>query len=182
VDIYRFETLTRAIASGSSRRTVLGLALGGLLTAIAMPDADGERRNRRRKNKNKKPAFNEFGCVNVGGKCRGNDGLCCSGICLGKKPKKGKRDKSRCAAHNVGSCQAEQDSCAASQVSCGVDAFCFRTTGKASFCGGPGGGCVDCKTDKDCEAFFAPGSACVVCDSCGPAQRTLCNEPANIST
>ena len=48
------------------------------------------------KKKNKKPKNNAFGCLNVGQACNGKNDKCCSGICDGKKPKKGKKDKSKC--------------------------------------------------------------------------------------
>ena len=93
-----------------------------------------------------------------------NDTHCCSGICEGKKPKKGKKDKSRCAAHHTGGCLPGQDSCNSGSESfpCGTNAACFQTTGKAGFCSATAGNCFDCTKDTDCE-FFGAGSACVIC-------------------
>jgi hypothetical protein len=45
------------------------------------------------KMKRKKLKHNQFGCVEVGNACRGNCANCCSGICQGKKPKKGRKTK-----------------------------------------------------------------------------------------
>jgi hypothetical protein len=42
---------------------------------------------------------------------RGKSGLCCSGIYEGKKQKQGKKDTSRCVAHDSGACQAGEDVC-----------------------------------------------------------------------
>ena len=73
---------------------------------------------KQRKQHRQKLKRNAFGCVNVGGKCRGKDGNCCSGICDGKKPKKGKKDTSRCAGHDASTCLAGQDTCAGTFFPC----------------------------------------------------------------
>jgi hypothetical protein len=126
----------------------------------------------------KKPQLNAFGCLNVGQKCRGNNGLCCSGICQGKKPKQGKKDKSQCVAHDTGECQAEQDSCLAEEeIRCGTanGGACVRTTGKAGFCGGGSGACIACEKDTDCQTLgFGENAACVVCRSQCPETITFC--------
>lgn len=162
----RFDTWTR-------RR--FGLAAGGaaalLGLAAALPSPAGAKKQRRRKPKLK---LNAFGCVDVGKPCRGKDAKCCSGICQGKKPKRGEKDKRTCAAHNTGGCGTHGDWCAGVDVPCGPNqgSFCFQTTGKAGFCAA-GGPCVDCKKDKDCEATKGPGAACVVCALC-PGSGTAC--------
>ncbi|MGH2616808.1 MAG: hypothetical protein ACRDJC_16355 [Thermomicrobiales bacterium] len=163
MDASRFDRLTRSLAAASSRRLLLrGLAALGL--AVGSVPAVARAKKRR-----KKPQLNAFGCVDVGGACRGNDALCCSGICQGKKPKKGKKDRSRCVAHNVGGCTIGQDVCLGVASTCGTveGSSCFRTTGKASFCGvRDQSDCVDCTKDTDCEAAFGQGAACLVCDDC----------------
>src|SRR5215211_8922662 len=100
MDGSRFDTWTRrrfGLASGGMATALLGLGLAGRdptrLTA--------KQRHKRRKSL----VFNAFGCLNVDKPCRGWNDLCCSGICAGKKPKKGKPDKSRCVAHDTGGCQ-----------------------------------------------------------------------------
>jgi hypothetical protein len=129
-----------------------------------------------KKNKRKKPKKNEFGCLDVGKKCAGKDSKCCSGLCQGKKPKRGKRDKSKCVGHNAGSCQAGFDVCLGVSAPCSTEGFCFQTTGKASFCAGGSGVCTNCQKDTDCEALGAgPGAACVVCASeCPQTGGTVC--------
>lgn len=164
MDERRFDAWTRrlmVLRGGAS------VALGWL--AISSPAVtDARKRKRKRK---KKLQRNAFGCVDIGLPCRGNDANCCSGICEGNN---GKKDRSRCAPHNVGVCQAGQDDCAGVQVACGKDAFCLRTTGNASFCAGLGA-CFPCTRDPDCEPRFGPGAACSVCAECAESGGTICN-------
>lgn len=119
---------------------------------------------RKKRGKRSKLKRNAFGCVNVGGKCRGKDANCCSGICEGKKRKKGKKDTSRCMAHNVDDCPAGANSCLEGIIEC-TNGFCYHTTGRASFCAA-GGVCFDCKRDTDCEPLTGPGAACGMCSDC----------------
>lgn len=169
----RFDRLTRGLSTTPTRRAILG----GFATAIglAAPRVPGRVEA---KTKKKPLKVNEFGCVNVGGKCRGKDGKCCSGICKGKKPKKGEKDKSRCVDHHTGGCQADQDQCSTGFSECGTGGLCYRTTGKASFCGAyqvewfsP---CTPCEKDADCTADFGPGAACIDCLSDCPSPGTAC--------
>jgi hypothetical protein len=162
MDADRFDELLRLVASSASRRSVLlGLASG----AISLALADGSRLAIAKKGK-KKLKFNEFGCVDVGGKCRGNKDHCCSGICEGDKPKKGKKDKSRCVAHDVGSCQDGQETCGATDGSCttstGFKGTCGRTTGNALYCHSVTGPCQACSKDVDCVSTHGAGAACVI--------------------
>jgi hypothetical protein len=172
MDFTRFDRWTRALTAATSRRTTLiGLALGGFALASRPNSATAGK-------KSKKLKRNAFGCVDVGNACRGKDGNCCSGICQGKKPKKGKKDTSRCIPHNVLGCQVEQDQCAGTPAQCGSNPMgvCYRTTGNASYCGVMGA-CFECKTDADCEAAggFGAGAACVVCaNECAPTGGTAC--------
>ena len=168
----RFDTLTQGFAHASSRRLVLSRVAAGLLAIAGMrllDAASAKQRQRRRKRKKKPLSFNEFGCINVGGKCRGKDELCCSGICQGKKPKQGKRDKRTCAAHNSGICTPQTTLCVNElEAECGFGCLCALTTGNAGFCGNffylisndidP---CRVCTKDTDCQAEFGPGAACI---------------------
>lgn len=162
MDASRFDYLTRSLTDMPSRRGLLrGLSAAALgLAAIRIPDGVGAKKKRK-----KKVVRNAFGCVDVGGKCRGKDANCCSGICQGKKPKQGKKDTSTCVAHNEGECQAGQDSCLETDVLCGEFGDCFSTTGKAGFCGADAD-CVVCQKDADCEPIKGQGAACVVCAVC----------------
>lgn len=177
MDATRFDRLTRLVTDASSRRDLLrGLAGATLGTAaIRLPgSADAKKKQEKHKKKRKKPMLNAFGCLNVGQACGGNSDRCCSGICQGKRPKKGKKDRSTCAAHNVGVCTATQDACAGGSLSCGANATCYRTTGNASFCGTAfGASCTACAKDTDCEGEFGPGAACLRCANC-PDPGTLC--------
>ena len=72
-----------------SRRAAL-VGLSTMLparTMLGISDA-GARKKHKHKKRNK-PDNNAFGCLNVGQHCNGKDDKCCSGICDGKKPKKG---------------------------------------------------------------------------------------------
>jgi hypothetical protein len=176
MDTERFDTLTRWLTETLNRRGVLrGMAGLGLLAALT-----GERAGAK---KRKRLVFNQFGCVDVGQPCRGNDGNCCSGICDGRKPKKGKRDKSRCAGHDGTTCQAGQSGlgCGGAVVlpcttSAGVAAGqCQRTTGNAAYCVGASV-VATCSRDAECQTFFQnPDAACVVCSEV--LTGTLCAIP-----
>jgi hypothetical protein len=184
MDQQRFAFLTRSLTNLPSRRDVLrGLVGAGLGLATWRLPAQVEAKKcigrRRRTCEKRPPVLNQYGCVDVGNPCRGNDDLCCSGICQGKKPRKGQKDKSRCAAHGVEGCQPDEDQCAFVQAPCGDGGICFRTTGNANFCGDFTGLCVACRTDPDCEAETGPGSACVVCPFCAESGGTACWPPPN---
>ena len=166
----RFNEVAYLLAALPSRRDVLrglvaaGLGLGGLRLQEAT--------EAKKKQRNKKPKLNAFGCLNVGQKCRGKDSKCCSGICQGKKPKKGEKDKSTCVAHNEGPCTADRSVCATGSPAslCGPEAVCLATTGNAGFCANVAGNsfsqeanCRVCGKDTDCEAAgFGQGAACVL--------------------
>jgi hypothetical protein len=158
-----------------SRRALLGGALLIPVGGRGVSDASAKKYRR------KPVVLNLYGCVDVGNACRGNDDLCCSGICQGKKPKRGKRDKSRCVAHHVDICQPGQKSlrCGGSDetfVFCtlpnGETGLCERTTGNASYCAGSHVVCESCAKDADCLALCGPGAACITCSGC--AGGTTC--------
>jgi hypothetical protein len=177
MDASRFDDLARALTAHPSRRHVVrSLAAAAMAQAVLVGPGMGSGEARKRK---KKIKTNQFGCIDVGQKCYGKDAKCCSGICDGS----GKR--SRCAAHNQGTCARDDSSCPVS-VPCGVSGNCYRTTGKAGFCGNPGlCDCGPCKKDKDCETKFGPGAACILCISNGDkscvgikgSQGTACVPP-----
>jgi hypothetical protein len=171
--------------SSSSRfdawtRRQFGLAAGGLAAALLGVAPGTNTDAKKKKRKKKKPQVNAFGCLDVGKACGGNSGLCCSGICQGKKPKKGKLDKSRCVGHNVLDCPDGADTCQDAPVSCGTggDGLCFHTTGQASFCASGGGDCFACTKDVECEADFGPGAACVGCAEFCAVTGTACQPAA----
>jgi hypothetical protein len=170
MDNQRFDAWTKALtADQTSRRTTLlsmsSAALGVLLARFSDNAIAKKRKNKKKRKKKLKK--NEFGCVDIGGKCRGSDGACCSGVCQGKKPKKGKKDKSVCVDHNVGGCTLDRDICVTGdgqESACGTAAVCAQTTGNAAFCASQENvDCRICSTDRDCEAQGFPiGSACII--------------------
>jgi hypothetical protein len=167
MDALRFDRLRRSLRAGSSRRGALQwLATAALNLGIA-GRFPGVTRAKKRK---KKLRYNTFGCVNVGGKCRGKDAKCCSGICQGKKPKKGEKDKSHCVAHDAASCQAGDTlticggltdvECTSSSGELGT---CGTTTGNAGYCL-KDAACAQCTKDSDCIPMCGSNAACIVCD------------------
>jgi hypothetical protein len=163
-----FDRFTLAFADALTRRRVMAtLGLGSLSIPI-LADA----KQKRKKKNRSKIKRNAFGCVDVGKPCRGKDSKCCSGICRGKKPKRGEKDKSRCVGHDEGSCLAgqRQGLCGGEKdvpctTSTGESGLCQTTTGNAAYCTA-GGGCFACQRDADCEPFCGPGAACIRCTAC----------------
>jgi hypothetical protein len=146
MDVDRFDALTRSLVGATpSRRRLLtavaGSGLGALATALGFAEADAT----------------HFGCRHVGSGCR-RSRQCCSSRCQNKQ----------CQAHDAGICTAADDACGPNSKKCGQLSTgerlceCFVTTGGASFCGGYGR-TVDCTKDKQCEAEFGSGAACVAC-------------------
>jgi hypothetical protein len=165
VDTICFDCLTRTCSTLLSRRGLL-VALG--LVTAGTPDLAAAKKPRKKKLKK-----NEFGCVNVGGKCRGKDRLCCSGICQGKKPKKGEKDTSRCVDHDTGGCLPGTYHCddlVPCTTSAGNFGGCATTTGHAGYCkdGFPGFE-QPCRRDADCQEALGESAACVYCPSSGTA-------------
>jgi hypothetical protein len=164
VDLDRFDRVARDLAFVLPRRFVLATSLASLLGLNHRAGTDAKRQRRGQRAKG-----NDFGCLDVGKPCRGRDGACCSGICHGKKPMRGKRDRSRCVGHHVSGCTPERSFCATGDESgrCGPgNEFCLATTGKAGFCASFDSSdvpkCRVCRKDTDCEALFGPGAACVI--------------------
>lgn len=193
MDATHFDRLTRLLIEAPARRSVVrglaGAALG--LTAFRLPGAVAAKNKHKRKNTKPKLERNAFGCVNVGRSCRGNHANCCSGMCEGAKPRKGKKDTSVCVGHdNAGVCFPDSDSCTLGlDVPCSfgnTTCSCVLTTGNAGFCGDFASGSTDlcrvCTRDTDCQADLGPGAACVflaaACSlGCGATGRTACVPP-----
>jgi hypothetical protein len=169
MDIDRFDALTRSLSDTRSRRGALGTLVGGTFGLLGIASAVAKKGKGKKKPKPKLP-LNTFGCVNVGQKCAGKSTNCCSGICQGKKPKKGKRDKSTCIAHNTGGCTPERSLCVTDSPAsqCSPEGVCLTTTGNAGFCADADIGftnCQPCRKDTDCEALgFGAGAACAIFD------------------
>jgi hypothetical protein len=192
MDTDRFDAFARSLGrSAARRRVVAGLALSPLAGFVAKRSAGdvAAKKKRKKHKKAKKPQLNAYGCLNVGQPCNGDNTLCCSGVCEGTAPKKGKKDSSRCAAHDAAICRGpESDTCStgvahycSSNTSCG----CLLTTGNAGFCYGTTFECRDCSRDTDCQDEFGLGAACVVLggiceDLCPDTSGTACALPCPV--
>jgi hypothetical protein len=201
MDHVRFDVFTRSLGTVDSRRglarVVTGGGLGALFSAFGAPDVDAKKHKKKHKTRKKqgkqKLVRNGFGCVDVGQRCAGNSLNCCSGICQGTRPKKGKKDRSICVAHNTGICTVDTNACALGvELPCSADGSrsnCSLTTGNAAFCAaidpdeGARPNCRSCAKDIDCQGEFGPGAACVVLGGvctplCLATGRTACLPPA----
>jgi len=178
MDPSRLATLSRALAS-PTRRGLLVLSSVAMSGPLALLGSEAKKRKRKQKLKK-----NAFGCIDVGKPCRGKDSHCCSGICQGKKPKRGERDRSHCAAHGEDQCQNGQNltGCGGQTVNCttstGDVGACRTTTGKAGYCAADGQ-CRQCARDADCRPFCGPEAACVVCEAATCEFGTQCVGPAD---
>lgn len=184
----RLATLARLTRSAPSRRDILrGLAGAGLGLSVARLGAAVEAKQKRKhKRKERKPTPNAFGCLDVGQPCRGDDGTCCSGICEGEKPRKGKKDTSRCAAHDSVTCQPgeRETQCGGAELvlcttSTGFAGQCNTTTGNAGFCLASGV-CFSCVTDAECQQVCGARAACLQCTDCVQYGGTMCGSPDDV--
>lgn len=201
--------VARSIASVPSRRDLLRALAGGSLAAAAgwrlssreVAASDRHQNQKRRSNRKKNQQrtktplpVNRFGCLDIGQPCHGDNANCCSGICQGGRPKKGRPDRSTCVAHHANGCTPEMDICTAgAKDPCNPNnesAFCTLTTGNAGYCAdlplttamATSGDCRTCSRDTDCQAEFGPGSACVVlggtcAGACDATGGTACVQP-----
>ncbi len=205
---HRFASKARSWTNIPSRRELMRALAGGSLAAVvgwprSAPEVVAKNNNRqkhRKSGKNKHQVtgprlpVNRFGCLDIGQPCRGSNANCCSGICQGGRPKRGRPDTSTCVSHDTGSCTPAMDVCAVDiKVPCNPNnknAFCALTTGNAGFCGDlpiltattPANPCRTCSLDTDCQAEFGAGSACVVfggacAGSCPDTGGTGCVPP-----
>src|SRR4051812_26076954 len=185
MDSKRFDALARTVGEAVSRRRAIQAVAAAATTATAVrigltEPASARRAKASASSEPEVQPDNLFGCKNFGEQCKGDDSACCSGTCVGKKPKKKKngkktKDTRTCGDHNVGGC-AGQNACSSTGVSCGDSGFngvCFVPPGTASFCGRTGGtvppgfSCTNCSTDQDCVNLGWPsGSACIACATC----------------
>jgi hypothetical protein len=177
MDAHRFDQLTRIATHAASRRGLLNSGVASLAGLIALRglgsgSTAARVRGKTHRGKGNGPQPNAFGCDSVGKSCRGKDSKCCSGICQGKKPKRGEPDRTRCVAHDASTCLKGQYSklCTpgATDIKCttsgGVKGLCTTTTGNAPYCFAESqGACAPCHRDTDCEAFCGAGAACMQC-------------------
>ena len=201
MDHVRFDSLTRSLSAHASRRGFLRSLTGRSLAmlvgfAFVAPNVDAKKKRRKKKKKRtSRPdlVFNPFGCLDIGQSCRGDSSLCCSGICEGTAPRKGKPDTSTCVGHNAGPCTVDTNACELGvELPCNPNVErtnCSLTTGNAAFCAaidpdqGARPNCRSCMKDTDCQVEFGPGAACVVlggvCTAlCLATGRTACFPPA----
>jgi hypothetical protein len=195
-----FDRLTRSLSAATSRRAILpslAAAAVGLGMASHLPQVTIAKQDKKERKKKKKLVFNQFGSVDVDSKCRGKDDACCSGLCEGKKPKKGKKDKRHCVAHDTGTgCMAGQRSpfcqgmldpasfdgegmlAGSCTTSAGVLGACETTTGNAPYCQRDRA-CARCSKDTECEAVCGQGAVCGLCAGCVLSGGTACFGPAS---
>jgi hypothetical protein len=156
-----FDGLTRTVSTVLSRRSLASVLGVGTLSLPALAAAKKKRKSKI------KIRRNAFGCVSVGKACRGKDANCCSGICKGKKPRKGEKDTSRCVAHDTGGCLPGKDICdafVACTTSAGNTGHCGTTTGNAGYCFDVIPGLAQrCRRDPDCREALGASAACVYC-------------------
>jgi hypothetical protein len=158
MDRHRFDALAKTLGGGSTRRGVLTLFVPSGL-AMRRDRVAAKKRNKKRR---KAPPLNQFGCLDVGRRCRKTK-HCCSGICAGPENKK------RCRSHDVGGCPvAEVGSCfnGACTTRTGDAGLCMPTTGNAGYCGADSTPCIACNKDADCRERCGSGAACVTCGLC----------------
>ncbi len=144
MDSKRFDALARAVGGSVSRRRALRVVATAALAVsaerIGLVEPASAKRATVTVSEPEVQPENLFGCKNFGEKCKGDDSVCCSGTCVGKKPKKKKnskktKDTRTCGDHNVGGC-AGQNACTSTGVACGDSGFngvCFVTTGEPVF-------------------------------------------------
>jgi hypothetical protein len=173
MDADRYDAFTRSLTASPTRRRVLATAGVTIVTLATGWPSHGAAAKHKHKHK---LALNQYGCVDVGGKCHGKSSVCCSGICQGSKK------RGTCVAHDVGDCTTSDNSCP-SPAPCQpnpngtISGFtCYLTTGKASICAFSGTcHCGGCKKDSDCQKRQGPGAACIICDSdCPEGKGTAC--------
>lgn len=198
---HQFNPVAQALIRCPSRRDVVrglmgvGLAIGTLRLSHAADAKKRKGKKTKKKQHTPQPVVNAFGCLDIGQRCRGDSSLCCSGVCAGRKPKKGKRDRRVCAAHNAADCSEQRNRCTSTNPITAVcnlpDLFssCLVTTGNAPFCGSlfefdSSVHCQACTRDADCLGLgFPAGSACVqlggqYCNGCEATQNRACLPPA----
>jgi hypothetical protein len=198
MDHMHFDALARSFGTASRRNLGRAIAGGGFAalvgSAFGALDANAKktrRKKRKRKKKSQTPitpppftlpplVFNQFGCVEVGQPCRGDNTNCCSGICQGSAPAAGQPDPSRCVAHDTGTCKQDIEGICTTpdlvQVTCNnrTECGCFRTTSGSNYCAevfcGPGcSQCVSCERDADCIAAGLPATS-----ACAPVSAGRC--------
>src|SRR5262245_49417008 len=97
MDSERFDTLARTVGDLLSRRAALRVVRTAVFGAavkrveVAQPVLAAKGSKVRAADVVQTESL--FGCKNVGELCKGNDSVCCSGTCVGKKPKKKKKGK-----------------------------------------------------------------------------------------
>ena len=185
MDASRFDALSRSLGSHACRRGLLGGVLVTLGRGV-LPLVNSEAKQRHRRTKRKKLQRNEFGCISVGRACRGKDTNCCSGICKGKKPKKGEKDKSKCVGHDASTCLPGQmeSVCGGTDLLCTTSTgdtkgLCETTTGNAAYCVA-NARCWPCSKDADCHPFCGLQAACFRCAGfCADTGGTVCGGQGN---
>ena len=162
MDDKRFDGFVRRLASGASRRRVLGLllagGLGGTLGLLERRETEARCRPRNRKCNGFccpkgffcfNPEFQD--CASLSDTCDAGDNFCADGT-----------DATKCGGGNC---------------------FCWQTFGGKTRCGTGATGCGTCSRDGQCIDQVGAGSFCVkpkvqsgFCSNCG-ANEGFCAQP-----
>lgn len=188
MDAARFDTLTRAIGAGTTRRALTALLaplLGVLALTGAAPEAEARKKKRRRRRKN---ARIEGPCGDGGGKanrCKKNR-HCCTGYCKKRKSrrkKNGKRRKvrGRCRCRKDGQRCTDDRNCCVERTG----RSCIEGTCRPPCAGSCPDGCCDGETclpgDTD-AACGTDGEICQVCDDGNVCTTDTCVGGECVST
>jgi hypothetical protein len=176
MDAIRFDQLTRALTDSTSRRTVTGIGLAGLLGSLTgLTNTEARRKKNRRKKKCKggkkkcgKKCIPKSNCCrdadcSAGGSCEGGDCTCptglkaCQGACI---PDGDCCSDADCLGGAI--CQGGVCACRAGDVLCGE--VCADLLSNAAHCG-------------SCDTPCPSGSTCVhgTC-TCDPFANACPNE------
>jgi hypothetical protein len=138
MDAERFDAVARALTDSTSRRTALGLSLGGLLGGVGLLGIEAKRKKRKKKKKCK------GGTKKCGKRCIAADGCCTDAECVGGA-----------------TCQSNACVC---PTECCVDADCPAavngTVCRAEACRGV------CGTAPHPNTCFEPPSICTSNEQC----------------
>ena len=174
MDTERFDTLARSLTAASSRRTMLGLAIGGALAPLLSPADTGAKKGKKKGRGKKKrgnlsppppppppPSGCPPGTEACGGTCvnTSTDPFNCGGC--GK----------RCQIHAIcqaGTCTCARGSCASAHSACCPASYpsrCICRSGPGNFTDSSTCAEVTCTPERQCvgpscQACCAPGSTC----------------------
>ncbi len=164
MDGRQFDTLTRRLAGGVSRRRAVRALTGVALGLVVVVPEGG---------------VAAAACLREGEACkRGRQ--CCSGKCA-----KGAKGRTCRRVPSQGICTNRMRSCSdtAEGPECGAGSLvctCNTTLAGRAFCGsslGTDAGTTECRSDLECAQRFGNGAACVRGAGVGPCTIDFCQLP-----